>query len=277
MTVKQWLSHAQTALEQAGIPTSSLDANLLLAHALSTTKTVLAAHPEQSISGRNLAHADALLKQRLARLPIAYITDSKEFYGREFTVTPKVLIPRPETEAVIELVKKYAKRSSRLLDVGTGSGCIGITLQLELPGINSILSDVSPAALAVARKNARRLGAKPTRYIQSDLLDYWLRRNKPKRFDSIIANLPYVDKSWERSPETDHEPSLALFAENGGLKLIERLLEEAPFLLTSEGLLVLEADPEQHTHIVTTAARRGFTHLETQGYALALRLTTTDR
>jgi release factor glutamine methyltransferase len=154
----------------------------------------------------------------------------------------------------------------RLLDVGCGSGCIGITLKLEMPSSDITLCDISPAALKIAQENAENLEA-DVMLTRSDLLE-----SVRGRYDIIVANLPYVDKAWERSPETDHEPSLALFAENGGLELIYKLIDQAPEHLTNDGYLFLEADPEQHADIQRYAKPRGFISQDIRGYALSLRL-----
>ena len=132
-------------------------------------------------------------------------------------MSPQVLVPRPESEAIIELLKELGV-SGKLLDIGTGSGCLGITAKLEIPKLNVILSDIIQPALRVARQNAEKFQA-DVALIKSNLL-----RAVPGKFDIIIANLPYVDRSWQRSPETNHEPALALFAKDEGLALIYQLI-----------------------------------------------------
>ena len=208
--------------------------------------------------------------------PKAYKEGVKEFYGREFLVSPAVLIPRPETETAIEIILSLAGKSylsgvtvpkrvlsgyPRMLDVGTGSGCIAVTLKLELPDIEVVASDLSDAALDIANTNAKRLGAK-VEFIQSDLLD-----RVEGNFDVIVANLPYVDKNWPWVSGVEHEPDLALYAEDGGLALINRLIEQA------EGrtkYLVLEADPVQHEALIKKAESHGMKHLETRGFQVLL-------
>ena len=134
-----------------------------------------------------------------------------------------------------------------MIDVGTGSGCLGITAALERPDLRVILSDISKDALSVARKNGNALTARVATQHQS------LLRGQIEPVDYIFANLPYVDKNWEVSPELRHEPSMALFAENEGLKLIKELLLQAPNHLTANGLLFIEADPVQHDTIIAAA------------------------
>jgi len=265
MTVAEWLTNTSTQFAQAGISAARLDAEIILAHTLRKSRTWLHAHGDEELSPRLVEIADARLDLRLDRTPIAYIIGHKEFYTRSFKVTPSVLIPRPESESLIELLKKHIPTDAkRLVDVGTGSGCLGVTAKLEFPELNVTLADISRHALKVAESNATSLRAKVT-LVQSNLL-----AQTPGIFDVIIANLPYVDEDWERSPETDKEPGLALFADNNGLALIEQLLAQLPEILSPSGLVLLEADPYQHEAIITQCAKLGLKHVETEGYAVAL-------
>jgi release factor glutamine methyltransferase len=151
----------------------------------------LHAHPAYELTESEQKLAEDYLKRRQNHEPVAYILGSKEFYGREFVVTPDTLIPRPETEAIIDLVKELSLEKLKILDVGTGSGCIAITLKLELPESDVMAVDISEKALVVAEKNADNLHAN-LEFKQSDLL-----KNVDEKFDIIVANLPYVDKNWE--------------------------------------------------------------------------------
>lgn len=268
MTVETWLTAATDTLIGAGIPSARLDAELLLAHALGTDRTWLHSHHDEELQDAAKQQADRLVSRRSKRVPVAYLTGYKEFYGRKFIVTPDVLIPRPETEVLIDMAKEHAL-GGRVLDVGTGSGCLGLTLVLETD-TNVALSDISNVALSVARKNAKRLGIGRVRYVQSNLLDHWLGRKAPEPFDVIVANLPYVDRSWERSPETDHEPGIALFADDGGLALIRKLIDQAPRLLQPGGHLLLEMDPRQMNE-VTAYADGSFNEVDRLGYGLLLK------
>lgn len=269
LTIHNWVLAAKAELRTALVPTPELDAELILAFALDVDRTWLHAHGEDAPPLSVIKKADILLAKRIHRVPLAYLTGTKEFYGREFTVTPDVLIPRPESETLIELAKKH-HLSGRILDVGCGSGALGLTLALELP-VSLTLSDISYKALDIARKNAKALSVSPVRYVHSDLLDHWLSHQRPKPFDAIVANLPYVDKSWERSPETNHEPALALFADARGLALINRLITQTSSLLKKDGYLLLEADPEQHSSIIAEAKKSGLAHETTQDYIVAFK------
>lgn len=263
--IRIWLRDAAEEFASAGIMSALLDAEIILAHTLRRSRTWLHAHSGDALDPRVEDIANARAQLRLDRTPVAYIIGHKEFYGRLFKVTPSVLIPRPESEEIITLLKTYAPKDAHtLIDVGTGSGCLGITAKLEQPQLDVTLADISRHALKVAEANAETLNATVT-VMKSDLLE-----SIPAPYDIVIANLPYVDESWERSPETNHEPKLALFADNAGLKLINRLLEQLPGALTPGGTALLEADPEQHSRLIATAKKYSLSHITTSGYIVVL-------
>jgi len=276
MNISTWLKHAAEHLKNAGITSAQLDAELLLANTLRKNRTYLHAHLDEEVDPRRVDIAEARLSLRLDRVPLAYILGKKEFYGREFDVSPSVLVPRPESEEMINMLLKLAPQDNQprtLIDVGTGSGCLGITAALELPdNWHIVLSDISPKALSVAEKNAKKLGAKVFTQKQSLLLGQF------EKLDCILANLPYVDKDWKNtSPELHHEPPEALYAGEGGLKLIRELIQQAPKHMTNQGLLFIEADEEQHQTIVAFGNQNGFLHLETSELIVALRFVGTER
>ncbi len=221
-------------------------------------------------------------------LPEAYKKGFCNFYGRDFKVNSDVLIPRPETETIIDEIKILAGRpylpgmktperklppKFMILDVGTGSSCIATTLKLELPEAEVIGLDISSKALNVARENAKRFGAKVD-FMNSDLLSNYY----GKKPDVIVANLPYVDKDWEwlDKDALSYEPSVALYAERYGLELIFRLIDEIVKRWADgdeadkrkAGWLVLEADPCQHERIIEYAATHGIEHKKTSGFTL---------
>ena len=238
MNVSSWLKRAATS------QISHLDAELILAHALNKERVFLHAHPDYELTESEQKKAEDYLNRRQNHEPVAYILGSKEFYGREFAVTPDTLIPRPETEAIIDLVKELSLEKPKILDVGTGSGCIAITLKLELPESDVIAVDISEKALAVAEKNANNMHAN-LEFKKSDLL-----KNVDEKFDIIVANLPYVDKNWDwLSPELDFEPETALYSEDFGLKDIKNLILESNTKLAEQGKLILESDISQHEAI----------------------------
>ena len=270
MIISEWLKIAAKSLKTANIPSARLDAELILANTLRKNRTYLHAHLDEEIDPRRFDIANARLDLRLDRVPIAYILGYKEFYGRRFTVSPSVLIPRPESEDLISLFLELTASEIAekvLIDVGTGSGCLGITAKLERSNLSVILSDISKPALNIAEKNANALNA-DVHIQQQSLLNGQL-----KPVDYIFANLPYVDKNWDVSPELQYEPEIALFAEDEGLKLILQLISQAPRYLTSEGLLFIEADPQQHNRIIDEAVKNGFVKERVLNYILVLRLT----
>ena len=270
MIISEWLKIATKSLKTANIPSARLDAELILANTLRKNRTYLHAHLDEEIDPRRFDIANARLDLRLDRVPIAYILGYKEFYGRRFTVSPSVLIPRPESEDLISLFLELTASEIAekvLIDVGTGSGCLGITAKLERSNLSVILSDISKPALNIAEKNANALNA-DVHIQQQSLLNGQL-----KPVDYIFANLPYVDKNWDVSPELQYEPGIALFAEDEGLKLILQLISQAPRCLTPEGLLFIEADPQQHNRIIDEAVKNGFVKERALNYILVLRFT----
>lgn len=269
--ISEWLAEATRQLQAAGITSARLDTELILTHTLRKPRTYLHAHGDELLSSREHEIADARLQLRLDRTPIAYIIGHKEFYGRPFRVTTATLIPRPESEAIISMLadaepttQPLLPETRRLVDIGTGSGCLGITAKLEHPELDVTLLDISNHALRVAEQNAAALHA-DVQCIKSDLLS-----NYPFIAHYIIANLPYVDRDWERSPETNHEPSLALFADDDGLSLIKKLITQLPNHLTPGGVAFFEADPRQHDTIITFAAQHGLIHDRTEGFIVSL-------
>jgi release factor glutamine methyltransferase len=272
MTVSEWIRQTTATLKTAGITSARLDAEIILAHTLKKQRTYLHAHGEEILSRRTLDIADARAALRHDRTPIAYIIGHKEFYGRLFKVTPATLIPRPESEMIITLLKELLPSShsllqetpKRLVDVGTGSGCLGITAKLEYPGLDVTLLDSSNHALNVAEKNSRLLEADVSLVRSNLLAEYTFTP------DIILANLPYVDPTWERSPETEFEPKEALFAHDNGLHLIKSLLEEASLRTASGCLVFLEADPRQHREIVSYAKNHGFLLRESRDFIVIL-------
>ena len=270
---KEWLKEAEAALAAAGVPTAHLDAEVILSHTINKPRTFLHAHPEDELTDRQTEIANARLALRTDRVPLAYIIGHKEFYGRHFDVTTATLVPRPESELMIDLLKQtlgnnaslLPEKQKRLVDVGTGSGNLGIIAKLETPALDVTLVDNSRYALKVAENNAKTLHAE-VRVLLSDLLDSY-----PFKADIILANLPYVDPTWERSPETNHEPATALFADNNGKALIMKLIRAIKRSLVVGGFLFIEADPEQHTAIISEAKQQDLSLTAQQDYQLVFR------
>ncbi len=259
MNVQTALLQGVGLLEDAGIGVPRLTAEVLLAHALREERTHLYAHPEQELSELQWLHYGRYLHERLGGKPTQYITGRQEFYGREFSVTKDVLIPRPETEHVVEAAlrcgaglwacsRASARRAGQkaggspeglphILDVGTGSGALAVTLALET-GAVTLASDISPAAAAVAENNARRLGAR-VNVLVCDVMA----AVRPGSIDVIVSNPPYVpagDRDGLQREVRDWEPHVALFAGDTGFEIYERIVDEATRVLRPGGRLVME-------------------------------------
>lgn len=266
-TIKQWLTWASCQLKSIGIETDRLDAEIILACVLERNRTYLHAHSDDKISQDIEQLANSLLTKRLDRFPIAYITGQKEFYGRTFFVNESVLIPRPESETIIDVLREVMPNKDRvvLFDVGTGSGILGITAKLEFPFLDVTLSDISLEALEIANKNALTLKA-DVNIIPGNLL-----KAHATKADVILANLPYVDINWPRSPETKHEPSSALFANENGMELINQLILDSAKILNDKGYLIIEADPTQHNSLIQSACCQGLGTVKKRDYVLAFK------
>lgn len=267
MTIGLWLKQATDELADAMLTSPRLDAELLLAHTIGHPRTWLHAHTNDPLDARHEEIANARIDLRLDHVPVAYIIGHRYFYGRRFAVTTHTLIPRPESEQIIELlleaVPEQSQEMLRLVDIGTGSGCLGITAKLERPQLDVSLCDSSKAALTTAEKNARALGAQ-VHCMESNLL-----RDYPFTPDIVLANLPYVDETWERSPDTAHEPAEALFAGDSGLSVIKKCFDELAHRMEYGGVAIFEADPRQWDAITAYAATCGFTPVATREFAVS--------
>ena len=280
MDIRTALKQGIAQLRDANVPSFTLAAELLLLHALGKERTWLYAHPEEPVSDSDAERFYNLLARRAAGEPTQHLTGKQEFWGLEFDVTPDVLIPRPETEHVIEVaLDRLAVREIRagrkqiltgesfqIADIGTGSGCIAIALAKELPGARIVATDISAAALAVARRNAARLNfADRIEFFESNLLEAHAvgaryivplqpQQEKTEReskvmnheshlFDLIVSNPPYIGRSEKETLQRevrDHEPELALYGGEEGYELYAGLIAQAAQQLKPGGLLVLE-------------------------------------
>jgi len=261
-SVRSLLKQGIGQLREANVPSFTLAAELLLLHAAARDRTWLYAHPEEILSAEATNRFFSLVQRRANGEPTQHLTGKQEFWGLEFEVTPDVLIPRPETEHLIEVAldrlalrELRAGRSPRLtgsgitlVDVGTGSGCIAIALAKELPDATVYATDISAAALDVARRNASRLGVSDRiQFLESNLLEVFIESratdHESRLFDLIVCNPPYVgQRDAESLPQEvrDHEPPTALFAGEEGYELYGALIPQASRHLKPGGLLVLE-------------------------------------
>jgi release factor glutamine methyltransferase len=237
VTVQKALEQASRLLEEGAVGVPRLTAEVLLCHVLKCERPYLYSHPEQELSDLAWLHFGRALHERLQGKPTQYITRRQEFYGREFLVTPEVLIPRPETEHVVETALAVAPEASRILDVGCGSGAIAVTLSLEL-NRPVWATDISLPALTVAAENARRLGA-AVHLAACDVTSAVAGRS----LDLLVSNPPYVPLEEEAGLQReirDYEPRLALFSGLTGLDMYRRLADDAGRVLRPGGWLVVE-------------------------------------
>lgn len=245
------------------------EARLLLRHVLGVGAAWLEAHREDALPRKAQDAFDALVERRGCGEPVAYLMGFREFYGREFSVTPAVLIPRPETELLVELARAKVGAgdspnaphagAAKLLDLGTGSGCVAITLALELPEALVAAADISSDALAVARANASLLGV-DVNFVESD----WFERFADQRFDCIVGNPPYVARGDSHLSEGDlrFEPPAALACGADGLDAIRRIIAAAPGYLMPGGWLFLEHGFDQAEAVRELLSRHGFATIE---------------
>jgi release factor glutamine methyltransferase len=237
LTVHEALLQGTRLLEDSAIPVPRLTAEVLLAHSLQRNREYLYAHPEEPLSEIAWIHYGRYLDERLNGKPTQYITRRQEFYGRDFRVTPDVLIPRPETEHLVEAVLARIHGGDAVLDVGTGSGSIAITLALE-SGARVFATDISVAALGVAAANALKLGA-TVQFVAADLTSAIADRS----VDVLVSNPPYVpsaDAPGLQREIRDYEPHVALFAGPTGLEVYQRLIADATRVLKPGGWLLVE-------------------------------------
>lgn len=261
--IRSALKDGIARLSEANVPSHALAAELLLMHALGRDRAWIYSHPEASIDPVDAEKYFALIARRAAGEPTQYIIGKQEFWGMEFEVNPGVLIPRPETEHVVEVALQrlprrkgeddlrsaVAARRIHIADVGTGSGCLAVSLATELPKAEIDATDTSKAALEVARRNAARHGvADRIRFIECDLLDGL----SGSAFDLIVSNPPYVAGTEAETLQREvreHEPHAALFGGTSGTEIYGRLIEQAGALLVPGGVLVLELGYDSAPHV----------------------------
>lgn len=262
--IRAALRQAIESLRVAKVSSHTLAAELLLMHALERDRTWIYSHPEDALDPAALERLTKYVSRRASGEPTQYITGKQEFWGLEFEVTPAVLIPRPETEHVIEIaLERLGPRGIkidmatgapsdplRIADVGTGSGCLAVALACELPHANVVATDISDAALEIARRNARRHEAENRiRFMRTDLLAAILESNL---FDVIVSNPPYIgrDEASQLPREVrEHEPERALFGGTTGVEMYARLIEQSARLLRPRGILVLELGHNSANHV----------------------------
>lgn len=257
--VSGWLAKSTRRLAKVGIKSARLDCLLLLEQVLNTNRTQLLAAPEQMLSREYILELNGLLERRIDHEPMAYIRGKSEFYGRNFWVDKSVLVPRPETETMIELLLQLPlKRPRTLIDVGTGSGALAITAACELGEALVYATDISEYCLEIARRNAAKHKA-TINFRQTDLVE-WLDISG----SVILANLPYVPLDHPINQAAGFEPPLALYGGDDGLNLYRRLFEqlESP----RPAYILTEALPSQHIELAAIGNQHGFELIQSKDY-----------
>ena len=244
MTTREILQKTASWLAGKGFESARLEAELLLAHLLSTDRVGLYVDPDRPLTGEEIDAYRDLIRRRAGGEPVAYLTGQREFFGLQFEVTPAVLVPRPETEMLVDRARQLNAR--RLLDLCTGSGCVAVTCAVRLPETEVVATDLSAAALEVARRNAATHGVENrVRFLEGDLFEAL---GSDDRFDLITANPPYVPQG-QAAAVALHEPQEALFAGADGMAILRRLIGGAPARLEPGGTLLVEIGEDQEVAV----------------------------
>lgn len=235
----------------------------LLLHILQKNRSFLISHDDYCLTDdENLRYQQSLVELQQGK-PLAYIIGSQGFWKHDFLVNEHTLIPRPDTEILIETVLNYIQENSlsklKILDLGTGTGCIAITLAYENPNASVTAVDFSEQALNIAQQNAKRVGVKNIQFLQSD----WFNNISKQKFDIIVSNPPYIDKDDEHLANLTHEPITALVAKNHGLADIEHIIKNAKHYLYENGLLAIEHGYCQGEQVRTIFEKNGFIFVKT--------------
>jgi len=266
-TIREALNAAITFLESQNIAGARLDAELLLAHTLRKNRAWVLAHDDETLAPHQIADFEAFISRRSEHTPVVHLTGTREFYGLDIDITPDVLTPRIETEQMVELAVKYVPAKARLIDIGTGSGAIAIAIAAHRPDLHITATEISPEALAVARRNAKK------HHAGIDFLESNLWEKVDGKFDAVVTNLPYLRDDAELMPEVTKEPSVALFGGEDGLDLYRRFLEGLPEHLAPGGYLFTECDPWQHQALIAAASTYGLAPVEQGYFILGFQLT----
>jgi release factor glutamine methyltransferase len=265
-TIQQLMDAAMAKLREAAIPSARLDCLILLEDALTKDRTWLLAHPEHMPTSEQYNQFNKQLSQRANHTPLAYIRGKSQFYGREFELDSSVLIPRPESEQMIEEVKQLAKTHdlNTIIDFGTGSGCLAITIKAELPNARVFGFDISNSALKIAARNARK-HTTAIRWRKLDIFTDDFPESTQTESYIIMANLPYVPDGVITSPEITMEPALALFSGQDGLNHYRALFGQLTKVTQLPTAVVVESLESQHAEINQLAHAAGFMVTKTTG------------
>ncbi len=248
MRVKDWQKKATIALRRSGVSSPELDSIIMLESILERDRSAIRAHDDEVLPTSTLSQLDAMVERRTKREPLAYILGYREFYGLAFKVGPAVLVPRPETEVLVEHAAVSIVQKGSVLEIGTGSGAIAVALKSCRPDLTITATDVSHEALEIAGGNAVQHKTEIS-FLESDLFN-----EVEGRFDVVLANLPYVPEVARRQPEITFEPDVALYGGQDGLDYYRSFFSEVAHYLLPDAQVIVEFSPTQYA-----AARREFT------------------
>ena len=261
-TTHNWLQGAVKELQSAGIPTAELDALVLLEDCLEISRANILAHPESKLMASQITKLNKQIERRKTHEPLAYIRGKTEFYGREFIVNRYTLEPRPETETMIELlIKQKISGGVVIADIGTGSGAIAVTVQLEFPKAKLVATDLSPHCLKTAEQNIKNHGV-DTPCFKGDLL----KPLKDQKIDILLCNLPYVPDNFGINKAALHEPKMAIFGGDDGLNLYRKLFKQINERKQKPSLVFTESLPFQHEKLTEIATTYGYKHVESEDF-----------
>lgn len=262
MKINDWLKTSTARLQTAGIDTARLDCLVLLQDCLAVSKAHLLAHPEIMLSPTQQQSLDEQLTQRATHQPLSYIRGKTEFYGREFSVTPAVLEPRPESETIIQLLKKI-ESPPVIIDIGTGSGALAITAALEIPTAQVFATDIDESCLQIAGRNAKK-NQVSVEFSKGDLLEPLM--TSDWRQVTIVANLPYVPDTHSLNQAAQKEPKIAIFGGEDGLDLYRRLFDQLQTASFLSCTILTESLPFQHAALQTIAKDAGYQLVQTDDF-----------
>ncbi len=262
MTVLEVLRSTTAYFQKRGIENPRLNAEHLIAHSLGKRRLDIYLEFERDLAEPELAPLRELVRRRAQNEPLQYVIGTVEFDGNIFLCDKRALVPRPETEQLVEIVRsRIVNRESRIIDVGTGSGVIALSLARKFPEAEIIATDISADALSLARENGARLGITQVQFVEGDLL-----KEVTGTFDIIVANVPYISRADREhlAPEVLRDPEIALFAGERGDEIVRRLIEDAPARLQPGGLLALEIGLGQADALVEFLKAKNYRDIETK-------------
>ncbi len=261
MRLDSWLDLAQASLKSANISSARLDSELIAAFVVNKTRVWVHSHPEYQPNLDEQTKLSDLLKRRVANKPIAYILGEKEFYGRCFFINESVLVPRPESESLVNLALSIKSKDLKFIDIGTGSGVLGITVILERPNWKAHLTDVSNDALVVTKTNLVHYKVEKLAKVRNQ----HLLNNDENEYGLAIANLPYVPDNFCNNPDLRAEPTIALFSGSDGLDLYREFFAQIKSLKLKPFNIITESLLSQHKELEKLASQSGYTLLSTKG------------